>query len=60
MSAIATAKRRRRQAAMCNAHLAKLGRRVYKKKSASKVARRLAQVIAKQRAIQQRKGNKAK
>ena len=60
MSAIQTAKRRRRQAVIGNRHLAKIGRRVYKKKSASKSAKRLQQVIAKQNLIAQRKGNKNK
>lgn len=53
---IAAAKRRRRQAAMNNRHVAKLGRRVYKKKSAAKMARRLRQAIEKQRLIALRKG----
>lgn len=57
---IATAKRRRRQAANMNNHLAKLGRRVYKKKDATKQSERLQRLIRAERERQQRKNNKAK
>lgn len=58
---IAAAKRRRRQAKIGYTHLAKLGRPIYKKKSASKAARQLRRVIEKQRTIAARKGaSKAK
>jgi hypothetical protein len=60
MSVIATAKRRRRQAKNGYKHLAKLGRPVYKKVSASKALRRLMRVIEKQKMIAQRKGSKSK
>lgn len=53
---IAAAKRRRRQAANGYRHLAKIGRPIYKKKSAAKMARRLRQAIEKQRLIAARKG----
>lgn len=58
MSGIQAAKRRRRQAKIGYRHLAKLGRPIYKKKSASKAARQLQRVIAKQTLMQQRKGQK--
>lgn len=58
MSVIATAKRRRRQAKNGYKHLAKLGRPIYKKVSASKSARRLMKVIEKQKTIAARKGVK--
>lgn len=58
---IAAAKRRRRQVAKCNRHLAKIGRPGTPKKiSASKSARRLAKLIGKEKLIQQRKGQKNK
>lgn len=56
MSVIATAKRRRRQAVNGYNHMAKLGRPIYKKKSASKQAARLQRLIAEERARIQRKG----
>lgn len=52
---IATAKRRRKQAANGYTHLARIGRPVYKKKSKEKSARRLAQLIATERRIKQGK-----
>jgi hypothetical protein len=58
MTAISTAKRRRRQAANGYNHLAKLGRPIYSKNSASKAAARLAKLIADERARLQRKGQK--
>lgn len=60
MTVIATAKRRRRQAANNHNHLAKLGRPIYSKKSASKAAQRLARLIAEERARAFRKGQKKK
>lgn len=58
MSAIATAKRRRRQAKMNNAHVHKLGRRVYGygNKSAEKSSRRLAEMIRRRQEIIARGG----
>lgn len=60
MSAIATAKRRRKQAANGYKHLAKLGRPVYKKVTKAKSAAKLRRVIEKQQAIAIRKGMKGK
>jgi hypothetical protein len=51
----ATAKRRRRQAVQGNTHVAKLGRRIYSKKSAEKSAAHLQRTIAAERIRQQRK-----
>lgn len=53
-----TARRRRVQAKNGYNHLAKLGRPIYSKPSAGKMAKRLARVIEKQRKIQARKGAK--
>ncbi len=53
---IATAKRRRRQAANGMKHLAKLGRPIYKKKSAAKSAARLRRLIDAEKQRQVRKG----
>lgn len=56
---IAAAKRRRRQVAKGNRHLAKIGRPGTPKKiSASKSAARLQRVINKQKLIAMRKGQK--
>jgi hypothetical protein len=56
---IAAAKRRRRQQAKGNRHLAKIGRPgLPKKLSAEKSAKRLAQKIATLRRIQTNKGRK--
>lgn len=60
MSVISTAKRRRRQAANGYRHLAKLGRPVYAKKSASKQAARLARLVQRERERAMRKGMKKK
>jgi hypothetical protein len=60
MTVIATAKRRRRQAANGMNHLAKLGRPIYSKKSAEKSSERLQRMIAEERARQIRKGQSAK
>lgn len=55
---IAAAKRRRRQAAIGYTHLAKLGRPIYSKKSASKQAAKLARLVQRERERQQRKAHK--
>lgn len=55
MCTASTAKRRRRQARNGYRHLAPLVRPHYKKTSEDKQARRLAQLIAGERARQQRK-----
>lgn len=57
---IATAKRRRKQAANGYKHISKLGRPVYKKRSKETSARRLARLIAGERARQQRKNQSKK
>lgn len=51
---IAAAKRRRKQAAIGYTHLAKLGRPIYKKKSASKAARDLRRRIQREQERRQR------
>lgn len=58
MSVAQQAKAKRRQMKNGYRHLAKLGRPVYKKKDAGAAARRLAEVIAGERARNQRKGMK--
>ena len=60
MSVTATAKRRRRQAAMGNMHVAKLGRRIYGKSSKEKSAARLRARIQREKDIQMRKGQSKK
>lgn len=60
MSAISTAKRRRRQAANNYRHIAKLGRPIYKKRSADKLQARLMRLIEKQRTIALNKGKSKK
>lgn len=60
MCVASTAKRRRRQAANGYSHLAKLGRPIYRKKSATKQAARLARLIADEKARIQRKGQSSK
>lgn len=54
MTVAATAKRRRRQATMNNAHLSGMGVSRYHKPDARKLAARLARVIATERRIQQK------
>lgn len=58
MCTASTAKRRRRQACKGYKHLAPLQRPRYKKTSADKANRRLQQLVAAERARQQRKGIK--
>lgn len=55
MCTTATAKRRRRQARMNNAHLAKIGRREYHKMSAEKSASREARKAATRHRMAQKK-----
>jgi hypothetical protein len=54
MCGTATAKRRRRQAKMNNSHLAKLGRPVYRVKSATKSAAKLRLRIQREQERKQR------
>lgn len=55
---IATAKRRRRQAAMNNAHLSGMGISRYRKSDATASARKLAEIIRKERQMAINKGRK--
>lgn len=55
-----TARRRRKQAANAYRHMSKQTRPHYSKVSAEKSARRLSRVINKKKAMEQRKGQKAK
>lgn len=56
----ATAKRRRRQAKNRYNHLAKMGRPIYSKKSASKSDARLRRLVQAEHERRQRKGASAK
>ncbi|MDE2467783.1 MAG: hypothetical protein KGL35_03340 [Bradyrhizobium sp.] len=56
MSATQQAKARRRQARNGYTHLAKIGRPIYKRKSATTLEKRLREQIEKERAIAMRKG----
>lgn len=60
MCGVSTAKRRRRQAAMGNKHVAKLGRRTYSKHSHERTAARLAELVQAERMRAFRKGQKTK
>ena len=55
MSTASTAKRRRRQAVIGNAHVAKLGRRRYRHTDAVTASRRLLQTIEREKALRARR-----
>jgi hypothetical protein len=56
MSAARTARRRRKQFVQGFTHIAKLGRPIYRKRSAATTRARMLEVIANQRRIAQKKG----